>query len=394
MRSLGDELDSHKGIGPGFDLLRVVLAVGVVIWHIDPVVTGEGGRLDHLAPTWFAGYAILAMFFAVSGFLVAGSAGRLGMGDFLLNRGLRMFPALAVEVVLSAFVLGPLLTGLALSEYFSSGTTWRYLTNVAGVINYRLPGVFLDNPTIGIVNVSLWTIPYEFVCYLLLAAIMVLGLLRRPGVILLGAILIAAVGLAAMALDIPADGPGLGHRLLERLFSSHQARLILSFLLGVLTFVWRRHIPYSRLLLAASLAVCAAVALLGPGGDLGYPLVNLLTVAPLVYLTAYLGVSKLPTPRLLRRGDYSYGIYLYGFPIQQVAMALFPSVQNQFGQFALAIPPIILFAAFSWHCVEKPVLRLRKRFSFVSRVRLAEQATPARAGNDAPALSDARPTRP
>ena len=370
MTTLGDRLDAHRGIGPGFDFLRVALATGVVAWHVDPVLTGVGGRLDHLSPVWIVGYAILTMFFAVSGFLVAGSAGRLGTGDFLLNRGLRMFPALLAEVVLSAFLLGPLLTSLPLAEYLSSGRTWHYLTNVVGLINYELPGVFAGNPTRWVVNVSLWTIPYELLCYGLLAFFMALGLLRRPGLILLGTLFMAAVGLALMALGVAVDAPDLGHKLLSRFFSDHQARLLLAFLVGVLMFVWRRRIPYSPALLLLSLAVCAVIALLGPGERIGYPVVNLLATPALVYVTAFLGVTKLPRLPLFHRGDYSYGIYLYGFPVQQVAMSLFPEVRSELGQFLLAFPVIVLFAMFSWHHIEKPVLRLRKRSFFVSRVRL------------------------
>jgi peptidoglycan/LPS O-acetylase OafA/YrhL len=89
-----------------------------------------------------------------------------------------------------------------------------------------------------------------------------------------------------------------------------------------------------------------------------------------VYITAFLGVSKLPRLPLFSKGDYSYGIYLYGFPVQQVVRHLLPNAALLV-QFAVALLLITVFAALSWHWIEKPLLKLRSRFSFVARQRLA-----------------------
>ena len=102
------------------------------------------------------------------------------------------------------------------------------------------------------------------------------------------------------------------------------------------------------------------------------PALNLLLCAPLSYLTAYIGVSDVPLLPLFHRGDYSYGIYLYAMPIQQAVAATFPSIRNVPEHLAITLPIVVIFAAFSWHCIEKPILRLRRRFSFVATVRGAE----------------------
>jgi peptidoglycan/LPS O-acetylase OafA/YrhL len=97
---------------------------------------------------------------------------------------------------------------------------------------------------------------------------------------------------------------------------------------------------------------------------------------PLVYIVVFLGVSKLPPLPLFHRGDYSYGIYLYGFPIMQAMRGWFPSAgTNPILLWVMSVPTIMLFAAFSWHAIEKPILRLRKKFSFVARQRLAQAPT-------------------
>src|SRR6266700_475574 len=116
MPSIGTVLENRRGIGPGFDMLRVGLAFAVVCWHSFHIAQGEPHPITSLHVFWFPGYAILSMFFALSGFLITASAMRLSLGNFIINRGLRIVPALLVEVVLCAIVLGAIFTMLPLSE--------------------------------------------------------------------------------------------------------------------------------------------------------------------------------------------------------------------------------------------------------------------------------------
>jgi peptidoglycan/LPS O-acetylase OafA/YrhL len=160
---------------------------------------------------------------------------------------------------------------------------------------------------------------------------------------------------------------------------------LISFLLGVSAFQVRDKLPYSPVLAIAAAMICVAVACFGPANAVQYPLVNLVAAPALTYLMVYLGVSRLPTPELFKRGDYSYGIYLYGMPMQQVMILCFPLITSAIIQLGLSMILIVPFAAFSWHIIERPVLKLRKKFSFVARVRLAAdrtsvsaQATPPR----------------
>ena len=383
--TIGGRLAARRGVGPGFDFLRLTLAVGIVAWHTDALISGDG-TFDHQWLIWFPGYAILTMFFALSGFLIAGSAERLSLGNFLVNRALRIIPALTVEVTFSAFCLGPAFSTLPWRDYISDALTWHYLTNVAGLINYRLPQVFLQHPT-SFINLSLWTVPYEYACYAVMSVLMVLGLLRRPMLLAGGAAAIVVVGLAAAPLGSPEHGSDLLGRVVgpvfgpvfdhvfdhvvDHVFLADQSRLFVGFLLGVLLFVVRDKVPYSHCLAVVSAVVCLAVAFAGPADWIGYPVVNMIAAPALVYLTGYIGVSNIPALPLYRRGDYSYGIYLYGFPIQQIMLDLIP-VRSPLLQFLLAVPAISVFAALSWHCIEKPILRMRRRFSFTSRMRLSE----------------------
>ena len=104
---------------------------------------------------------LLPAFFAVSGFLVMGSAVRTGsLSTFLSFRALRILPALSTEVAIGAILIGGIWTTLPAREYFLDPGFWRYFRNIVGNIIFYLPGVFKSNPT-EIVNGSLWTIPPE-----------------------------------------------------------------------------------------------------------------------------------------------------------------------------------------------------------------------------------------
>ncbi|MGU3665095.1 acyltransferase family protein [Methylobacterium sp. A49B] len=364
MQTVGSILDRRGGLAPGFDLLRIVLALSVVIWHGRAIVNNEITRVDGFFE--LGSYGIIAAFFGLSGFLITGSALRLRLRDFLLNRALRIVPALAVEVVLSALVLGPLFTVLPLADYATDPHTVRYFANILGFIVYTLPGVFAHNPT-DVVNGSLWTIPHEIACYALMSLCVLTGSLRRPGLVVGAAGLIILLGFL-LGLASPGEPASLPARLADKLLVDKASRLYVAFLLGIAAYLYRYRLPYDlRLIGVAVLAVGAAGAL-----DLTavtavpvFPFLNLVVLPALVYLTVCLGVTDLWVPTLLRRGDYSYGIYLYGWPIQQALVALVP-VRATTGQVLLALPCILLFAMVSWHLIERPILGLRRRFSFVA----------------------------
>ena len=314
------------------------------------------------------------MFFALSGFLIAGSAMRLSLWNFIVNRGLRIVPALAVEIVLSALILGPIFTTLPLSDYFSNLQTYHYFTNIVGLINFRLPGVF-DNHPVYQVNESLWTVPYEIGCYAIMSGLIVCGLLRRPWTVLALGAVVLSVGLVLVASGYTGLPQSNLQRIVDHLFYSRGSRLFVAFCLGIAAFLYRYKLPYSRTWFWVAVGSLLIVAGFGDSYLYPNPVVELLTGVPAVYVTVFLGVSRLPRLPLFRRGDYSYGIYLYGWPLTQAMFGWFPGAgANAFVLFGMTAIPITLFAMFSWHAIEKPILRLRKKFSFVARQRLAEAA--------------------
>ena len=325
----------------GFDYMRLILSLAVVLSHTINVCYGRDYTRDVWNSSWRPVLAfILPMFFVLSGFLVAGSLERCRtLISFVGLRVLRIVPALAVDTFIGAVFLGVLFTTLPLAEYFSNREFFGYFSNIAGSIKYTLPGVFGENAWPHVVNSQLWTLPYELECYAAISLLVLIGVTRRAWLFIL-ALLIFNVALLAWALI---HGVGMGAAV-------SGSPLVECFLFGVAGYIFRRRIYYS-----AILAVCAFAAtwlcLASPAGDY-------LVALPVAYLTIYLGLLEPKRVAWLFRGDYSYGIFLYGFPVQQSVYAMI-GPHSWYVNILVSLPVILMLAVFSWHCVEKPALLLR-----------------------------------
>ncbi len=350
------------GFGPGFNLVRIVLATSVLVWHSFSIVDGNPSAGAE-SVGWPLFHFMVPMFFILSGYLVTGSALRLPLRQYLLNRALRIVPALAVVCVLAAMVIGPFFTALPLSQYFSDREFGRYFLNIIGIVQYRLPGVFNTNPLAGVVNGSLWTVPFEIGCYLIMAMLVLAGVLRRASLsalIALGWLALAAlVYQGNWLVDVPFFDQA------ARYFVVTGAAVVPFFFAGSALFLARGRVPFDARVAVSIMLLLVAEAVFLDGSRFSVePLFDLLMLAPLAYLVIYAGLQPLPELPFFRHGDYSYGVYLFHFPILQM-------LQNYFGfsqswqLLAIGFPIVVCFAALSWHFVEKPVVSLRKRFSVV-----------------------------
>ena len=153
------------------NFIRFVAALMVIVSHCYAVVLGgdAGSYLlkftgDRLSP----GGVSVGVFFLFGGFLIARSCEHHPEAKkFFSARILRLFPELLFVVILTAFVLGPMLSTLSPAEYFTNIQTYKYLLNGALIMVHQLPGVFTNNPSGDVVNAALWTLPVEFICYIL-----------------------------------------------------------------------------------------------------------------------------------------------------------------------------------------------------------------------------------
>jgi len=326
-----------------FSALRLALALAVVVSHAFSVTSGLPGEEPLARATGFTlGEHAVNGFFAVSGFLVTMSFARRGWRDYALARALRILPGLLAAILIAAFVLGPAMTGLALADYLAAPGLRRFLadTVVSLKSNTSLPGVFEAGPYRAPLG-TIWTLRYELYCYVGILALGLSGLLARRS-LMLG--LVAGLALALLVLDI--RHPDLSKSLETAL------RLPLIFAVGGALYLWR-----DRVRLTALPLLGLALAALLQGG----PCYRTLLFVAEGYAAIWLALAPaLARPALDPRADLSYGVYLYGWPIQQALHAVWP----QGSGWMLLGPSVglaLCVAALSWYAVEKPALGLKAR---------------------------------
>jgi peptidoglycan/LPS O-acetylase OafA/YrhL len=326
-----------------FLLLRIIAAAMVIYGHGFAVTRHPGQSDFFMAQGWgaYSGTIAVDMFFVISGFMITGSYLRRGnVLDYLWARGLRVVPAYAVCVFACAFVLGAVFTSLPLSDYLSDPATrgYAFVNMKFGTnLHWNLPGVFTENPRRTTVNGSLWTLPAEVRMYLWAALLGVLGILARRRFATF--LLLALIGAGALAPDYI---PLLPIRMFLRPAGM--------FALGALCYLHRERIP-TNLLLVVTLA--GACWILRPTPI--YPYAFALALAAFVFWFAY----RLPLFGYNRFGDYSYGLYLWGYPVQQSVVHLWPTM-TVYQNIAISLPIALMLGVLSWYAIEKPALALKR----------------------------------
>jgi peptidoglycan/LPS O-acetylase OafA/YrhL len=365
MQSLGSALDEQRGFAQGFDFLRIFLATGIIGWHTANL-SGHS-EMAKASVFWLSEYMLVPMFFALSGFLVAGSSMRLSTRNFMLNRAARILPALAADIFFAALLIGPLVTKLPAKQYFTDATFLSYFFNIVGWVHYSLPGVFEDNP-LPDVNGALWTVPFEIACYIILMGLMISGAIKRPRLILLFtcAVLIVGIPLRLMMSHLASDNATFLESLAMDFFLFRSSLLWPSFLVGIVLYQLRYYVPFSK---TVAIGLVCGVILVSVFGDpevlLRSPVVYSIMLPLLGYLTVTIGLSPMPRLPGFGGGDYSYGLYLYHTPFLQLLIHCFPDAwtgDRWWTLFFAGFPLSLTAAVISWHLFEYPVLKLRNSF--------------------------------
>lgn len=342
--------DFSQGTDNNLTLLRAVAAISVALSHSYLTVTGEPGSRPLISQTGFSiGYHAVNIFFFVSGVLVTQSwSRRSSVMSFTVARGLRVFPALVICILLTTAFLGVMMTSLSSADYFLSAGTIKYLLLTPSLISPsgELPGVFTQNPDPSTINGSLWTLRYELLCYAALAVAGYMRLFSRPRVFLGISLAIGLVLVIFSTMPIVHD---------NTIAVGHIVRFGFCFGLGVMAFQYRKFLPvhWSGVLVLLILVVMAR-------DTIAHLSVLYLTTA---YTTLWL--AYVPSGRIRyfnKAGDYSYGIYIYAYPIQQSLINLFPNLVPE-QMFVLTLLATLPLAISSWHLVEKPALRAKGRIS-------------------------------
>jgi peptidoglycan/LPS O-acetylase OafA/YrhL len=346
-----------------FDALRFLLAATVVYSHsysiavprerwTDELLTGLTGRQIS------SGSLAVHAFFVISGFLIAQSWVRSrGFGDFIKRRALRLYPGFAAVTLFCALAAVPLATG----------SFPKVNAGLIGKLAYRtLVLDAWDDPTAFAghhdpsVNASVWTIPYEFWCYVAVAGLAAAGVLRRRWCV---AGLFVAMFALARTFSLLHCGP-VWQQFTPHAVAYHAGRIfgtpaewpnfLTYFLAGTLFYLFRDRVRHSNRLAAACAVALVAAGAVRPALQFVLPVCG-------TYLLFWAALHpRLRLEKFGRHGDFSYGIYLYAFPIQQlVVKAMGVTGVNPLALFAVSLPLAVVAGALSWHGVEKRFLRRR-----------------------------------
>lgn len=324
--------------------LRFAAALAVIFSHSFVLSTGDSNReiLSQLTrgELNFGGLAV-SFFFFCGGYLIAGSLIRQKTaGRYFKARLLRLIPPLAFTTVCIT-VLGVFLTELSAAEYFSHPMTWKYLGNAIMVLQHDLPGVFTHNAYMPTVNGSLWTVPVEFGCYVACFLLYRMGLMEEKRF----PISIPLVAAGSVAIWFAGSYISILREIL---------RPALLFYIGVGYWVYRDKLRLDvRWMLIALIGIPILFML-----RLG--MAAMLVLFPYVLAVFCFGIRQCSSI-LGNLGNYSYTIYLWGFPVQQAVVQLSGGRMNPFLNALISIVIVIPLGILTWRIAEKGLQDLLKR---------------------------------
>ncbi len=320
-----------------FDTLRLCFAVFVIFSHSFDVTRGT----DHAEPLFrltsghatFGSIAVWS-FFIISGFLITQSwQGTPRLGRFLQRRVLRIYPGFIAATFLCAVLVHPIASPDKLSVF-------SYVRSTSHLQLFSDPNAFANNPLPGMINASLWSISCEFWCYIATAIFGVTRLLSRRSVAV--GILMAFLLVDFLVFDVYHVAIEFKTGVFLTMFPFFQMGSIIRLFAKDIQ-IRHSYAVIAMLLLIGSLYVPHATMF-------AFPIVGSYLVMWLAYL------PSLNALRLGRWGDFSYGTYLYAFPIQQLLALYFLPMLNPLRLFVIATPLSVLAGVLSWHLVEKHFL--------------------------------------
>jgi peptidoglycan/LPS O-acetylase OafA/YrhL len=344
------------------DLLRFLLASSVIVCHCyavfygweqfvknEPFMKWSGGKIS-------IGSAAVNFFFVISGFLIVRSfENSAHFLEYIKKRILRIYPGFIAVFIFCFLIVAPIdyMKNLSISEYLNFFSSLPAKRETANMLSLQSPienRYFTQLPQSGLNN-SLWTIHYEFLCYLLIPLLAWLGLTKQKKwffILLLISYLLLCLQTYGYIFPFKQSLSGgiIGN-------PYYYPRFFTYFLCGSCVYIFRNQIPRK-----VWMSVVALILFI-----LSFKLNLIDVIWPLTgtYLLFYVAYHhQYIFPKFSKYGDFSYGIYLYGWPLQQLVMLFWGKYLNVYTFFAIVFPIILLFAALSWKMVEGPALKLKK----------------------------------
>lgn len=320
-------------------LIRLLASLAVIYGHAYAIVPGFGG--DWVARTTgyaFAGGVAVDLFFLISGFLVTASILKTGVRHYVISRILRIYPALWVNLFLVTFILGPIVTTLPLSTYLWHNDVWSYFFRLAGTYkgSFFLPGVFEGNADHA-VNGSIWSVLIEVWLYVVLVGLYVFGILRIRS-------LFNVIFFVLLVVIWQDDSivPSL-------ISGATNLHVCMMFFIGSFLYINREMVPVSPYYLLWALFFAGTTI-----GTDRFPFAYVLIIVTFFCAASFSSQFAW----IDRYGDYSFGVYLYGWPCQQVIALLYPKL-SPISNAIISMSLTLLMAILSWHLIEKKSLQLK-----------------------------------
>jgi peptidoglycan/LPS O-acetylase OafA/YrhL len=328
----------------GFDVLRLVAAIIVIFGHAYPL-TGN------VSPGLFAnGVQTIGVkiFFVISGYLITKSwQSDPNLARFWLKRALRIMPGLACLCLLTVLIIGPLVTSLSPAGYFSNQGTRFYLWNLLFYPVYALPGVFQGNIYGPAVNGSLWSLPVEIAMY-----VGVPILIGRHALISRVAIVSATLALLIASILFVRISPPAAPIVFWGSSLTSTLDAACYFYAGATIAICRLE-RFAKMPLFVALFIIAAATI----HHYVYSEIALALILPGTCIA--IGTMRIvPLQRILEGRDYSYGLYLYGFLVQQVVIHVLGPLTPTWNA-CISLPIALLLAIGSWHLIEKRALSIK-----------------------------------
>jgi peptidoglycan/LPS O-acetylase OafA/YrhL len=337
VRKLGSFLSERGAAENGFDTLRLIAAWLVLVSHAFALTSGDVTTeplYDFSNGQLKLGYLSVGCFFSLSGLLITQSFQRSSsLQSYVRKRAARILPGLWVSLLVTVLALA-FVTTVPLQDYFLSVQTAKFLAGNGIIIMpvFELPGVFETLPYERAVNGSLWTLRHEILCYVL---VVICGLAGARFGLATAALTLLSFAIVSFAIPVPDT-------------IAVWAGLFRFYGLGMLCYQYRNLVPVS-----GGLTVVSGVALIGL-----MPTPAATHLLPIFITYFVVGVGLLAPKWFIAptaRGDISYGVYIYAFPVQQLLVPLCqasaaPALMN----IVLATPIVVALATLSWVFVERP----------------------------------------
>lgn len=341
-----------------FHFIRFLAASLVIIGHVYPL-NGRPDIIEQWSLGLFpSGHIAVCVFFVISGYCVIHSRiNSVSSLSYLMKRVLRVFPGLLIALIFTAFIIGSITTTLPLADYLLNIKTYLFFDNLKLYphTHVTLPGVFEHNNHSG-ANGSLWTLAYEFTMYFLV--VVVVFLFRSKWQWFLLAFCAFFIGYCFFFEALQSS------RILPIIHLNifHLIDFGIYFVLGMLFYVYRHVIVLNGWWALAAFGAWMLTYLIADAGYLPLATIMWVRYFSLSYIVMYLAFIKGPLNHFGDRGDYSYGIYIYAYPIQQTIVSFWGNEMSPLQQILLAFILVLPLAWFSWHIIEKPALKYKLYF--------------------------------